>query len=358
MKRFLLAGLLVLGLCAQAQADSHVVIVTPRGETAMEQVFLQELRRRVGPVRVTLIKSELANAADMRSLPARVRAAKPTVIYSWGTPTTLALAGTHDAPQIADIPIVFTVVADPLRARLVKDLKVPGRNVTGSSHLAPLSVQLTAMREFKPFKILGVVYNPTEPNVRYMLEDLSAEAKRDGFQLVTQAVGLMPNGQPDPKTLDAKIKLVKEQGADWLYIGPDSFVGFNYRKLSTGASIEAKLPAFTANESAIRDGHALFGLFSPVENLARFTALKVSQILKNERKVSEIPIETLQRFSTVVNLCSAIALNVFPPPAIFKIADVIVPTDVEANIEDEYASGQQGASAKGCRLARTEPNKP
>lgn len=339
-----------MGLCGRALAEHHVVLVTPRGETVMERVFVEELRRRVGPVRFTLIKPDVNNAAEMNGLPARVRAAKPSLIYSWGTPSLMALAGDYDAPKISDIPIVFLVVTDPLRAKVVKDLKVPGRNVTGTSHLAPLSVQLTAMRAYKPFKKLGVVYNPTELNVRFMLEDLAIESKKGGFELLTQAVDVGASGQPDPSSIEAKIKLLKAQGAEWLYLGPDSFVAYTHRKLTTLASIEAGLPSFTANESAIRDGNALFGLFSPVDNLARFTALKASQVLRQERKIADIPVETLQRFSTALNMCAAIALNEFPPSEFFKQTEVIVPVGGKADPEGGSGQPPSTQSPKGCKL--------
>ena len=41
-----------------ALAEPQVVLVTPRGETVMERVFMDELKRRVGPVRFTLIKPD------------------------------------------------------------------------------------------------------------------------------------------------------------------------------------------------------------------------------------------------------------------------------------------------------------
>ncbi len=350
MRRCFFGLWVTLGLCGHLLAEPHVVMVTPRGETIMEQVFMQELRRRIGAVRFTLIKPDLDNAAEMRALPERVRSAQPTLIYAWGTPSTVALAGPYDAPKIDDIPIVFLVVADPLRAKLVKSLKTPGRNVTGTSHLAPLPIQLAAMREFKPFKALGVVYNPNEINIKFVLEDLAVEAKKGGFQLLTQAVGLNELGQPDPRTIESRIKRLKEQGADWLYLGPDSFVVFTHRNLTTRASMEARLPSFTANESAIRDASALFGLFSPVDNLARFTALKASQVLKQERKVEDIPIETLHRFSTALNLCTAMALGVYPPSAVFKHADVIVPTTDATSAEEEFGRAQNAQQPKGCKL--------
>jgi putative tryptophan/tyrosine transport system substrate-binding protein len=351
MKQLLVCGwLLVLLACQSAWAEPHVVLVTPRGETAMERVFKDELRRRVGAVRFTLIKPDVANAADMKALPERIRKEKPSLIYSWGTPTTVAIAGTHDAPHISDIPIVFAVVADPLRARLVKDLRKPGRNITGTSHLAPMAVQLSAMKEYKAFTRLGVVYNPKEANTRFMLEDLAAEAQKSGIELLVEPVGMTAAGDPDPATLQAKIQQVKARGAEWLYLGPDTFVGFTHRQLTTNASLAAGLAAFTANESAIRDANSLFGLFSPVENMARFVAFKASQVLMQEKPVAEVPIETLQRFSVLINLCVAKALKTYPPLGLLNYADVRLPVvepAPEAGAGGAAASGP-GKLAKGC----------
>lgn len=345
MRKYLFWTVAAWLLCRPVFAEPHVVIVTPRGETAMERVFMEELRRRIGPVRFTLVKSDVANAAEMKTLPERIRKEKPALIYSWGTPTTVGIAGTYDAPKIDDIPIVFAVVADPLRARLVKDLQKPGRNITGTSHLAPLAVQLTAMREYKPFKTLGVVYNPKEANTKFMLEDLAAEAKKNGIELVIEAVGMNEMGEPDAKTLAPKIRLVKDRGAEWLYLGPDTFVGFTNRQVTTDASLAVKLPAFTANESAIRDANSLFGLFSPVENMARFIAFKASQILSQEKPVADIPIETLQRFSVLVNLCAAKALKIYPPLGLLNYADVRLPIVEDAQVTD--ATGAR--NLKGCK---------
>lgn len=322
----LLAVLVMLGLQATgALAAPHVVLVTPRGETVMERVFMDELKRRVGPVRFTLVKPDVAQPAAMAALPERIRQEKPDLIYTWGTPTTVAVAGAHDAPKIADIPIVFTVVADPLRAKLVTNLKAPGRNLTGTSHLAPMAVQLDAMRSYRPFKTLGVVYNPKEANTRFMLEDLTAEAKQNGLELLIESVGLNAAGEPDPATLAPQIDQLKARGAEWLYLGPDTFVAFTHRQLTTDAAVKAGLPSFSANESAIRDANALFGLFSPVENMARFVAFKAAQILKGEKKVAEVPIETLQRFSVLVNMCVAQTLRVYPPMSLLSYADVRLP---------------------------------
>lgn len=343
MKRYWLAGCLLWVFGVTWAGPAHVVMVTPRGETQMERVFQDELRRRITAVRFTLIQPDVNETDWARQLVERIRQAKPTLIYTWGTPATLAVAGTHDRPVIGDIPIVFAVVAYPTEARLVKSLNSPGRNVTGTSHLLPMSVQLSAMRLYRAFDAVGVVYNPQEPNTLVMLEQLQLAAKREGFKLLTERVPSDSRGLPDPRSLPELIKRLKSRGANWLYLGPDTFVGFTHRQLSTQASLQAGLPAFSANESAVLDGHAVFGVFSPVDEMAKFVAFKASQILNGERNVETIPVDTLQRFSAVVNLCAAQKLGLPPPESMRNQLELLEP---ETQTDDPTPNP---ALRRGCK---------
>ena len=116
------ALLLSQPVMAQPNADKapmHVVMVSPRGETSMEREFKSEFQQRhAGPVKFSFIKPDTTNDQEMNGLPARIRAMKPDLIYTWGTPTTLAVAGTEDKPVIKDIPVFFTVVAYPARVEI------------------------------------------------------------------------------------------------------------------------------------------------------------------------------------------------------------------------------------------------
>ena len=121
-----------------------------------------------------------------------------------------------------------------------------------------------------------------------------------------------------------------------MYLGPDTFVAYTQRRLTTYAALDEDLPSFTANESAIRDGNALYGMFSPVENLAKFTAAKAADILSGKKTAGQIPAETLPKFVHVVNLCTANGLKLYPPLSVFKAGDIIFP---ESSPDDK----------KGCK---------
>lgn len=59
-------------------------------------------------VNYIFIKPNLDNKEEVNALPGLIRSKKPDLIYTWGTPTTLAVAGTIKDPIIKDIPVVFS----------------------------------------------------------------------------------------------------------------------------------------------------------------------------------------------------------------------------------------------------------
>jgi putative ABC transport system substrate-binding protein len=83
---------------------------------------------------------------------------KPDVLLASSTPTTTALAR-----QTQTIPIIFTLVADPVGSRFVASLSHPGGNITGFSVLEPsvVSKSFELLRELAPgIKRVAMMFNP------------------------------------------------------------------------------------------------------------------------------------------------------------------------------------------------------
>ena len=287
----------------------------------MEREFKSEFQQRhAGPVTFSFIKPDTTNDPEMNGLPARIRAMKPDLIYTWGTPTTLAIAGTEDKPVIKDIPVFFTIVAYPGRVGITKNLGHPRPMLSGTSHLVPIQIQLDTMVKFLPFTKLGVVFNSDEPQTKYMLADLQEMAKALKIELIIEDVVDPATGDPNPDNIPKKIKAVKEKGAQWLYVGPDTFVGFTHRNLTTRTAIEHGLPSFTPNQSAIKDSFATLGVFSPLDDMGRFNAFKALQLLK-AKGTERVPVDTLQKFTVVVNACATTRLKLPLSPYIKTMAE-------------------------------------
>ncbi|MBP1313737.1 ABC transporter substrate-binding protein [Herbaspirillum huttiense F1] len=306
-------------------ATVTIAMVLPREEQNIEEAFKAYLQHQGLSVHYIPIRFS-GRAEDAGRLRQEVRDAHPDLIYSWGTPTTLALAGKVDGPAgdaIRDIPIVFTEVTDPVGAGLMRSLDHHESNVTGVSHVAPLPVQLNAIRSYRPFSRLGYLHNPAEPNsalVRAQLQQLAAQQK---FEVESADIPLDARGEPDVQALPALIRRMAERKVDFLYIGPSTLLAFTHRDLVTGAALQARLPTFCATESIVRRSGCMFGLFSNGANTGRYAAAKALQILVQHIPAQRIPASTLQRFSLLINMRTAQSLDLYPPMLLLNIAEVI-----------------------------------
>lgn len=322
-----LAGSLPFPLPAQTRQDRpfRVYMILYRGETPVERGFCDYLASR--GISVELIIRDIAqDTGKIPALIAEARALHADLIYTWGTPVTLAVAGKHGSidpvRNVTDIPVVFTMVASPEGSGLVATRASSGRNITGDSHVVPIDQQLSAIRAYRDFARLAVIYNPAEPNSVLTVKELREASRREHFQLIEQPIPLDAQNRPQESSLPQLIADVARKKPQFLYLGPDSFIGAN-RKLVTESALDQRLPTFSATEIALREGKALFGLVSRYDNVGRLAAYKAEQILVKKMHPRTIPIETLARFSYIVNMSVAAQLGFYPPLKVVNYAEVI-----------------------------------
>jgi putative ABC transport system substrate-binding protein len=296
-----------------------------RGETEVEAGFRAYVKENQLPF--DLIVRNVAG--DRRQIPAMVEEAKrtePDLVYTWGTSVTLNVVGEYDKANpdqhVTALPVLFTMVSDPLGSRIVPELVSSERNVTGTTHIAPLEAQVNAIRAYRPLNRLAVLYNPAELNSRLFVRRLKILAKQMDFELLDQPVPLDEQGDPMADNLADLIAGLALREPQFLYMGPDTFISI-HRHLVTREAIKQRLPVFTATERPIRDGDALFGLVTPYFALGRFTAFKAEQILLYNKAPETISVETLNRFNYVVKMPVARELGIFPPMTILNYAEVI-----------------------------------
>jgi putative ABC transport system substrate-binding protein len=325
-----LASCLTLSPATRAAAPSpefRIAMVLPRQEQDTEVAFKDFLKRRGISAQFTMIAYS-GNAADGPKLVQQLRQLQPELIYTWGTPTTLAVAGpaitASPASFIRDIPIVFTEVTDPVGSGLLSNAEVPGRNVTGVSHVAPMATQIKALRAYARFEKIGYLTNPAEANtlvVRRRLEDLAATL---GLEILNESVPLDADGRPNPATLPLLIQRIAARGAEVLYVPPSTFLAFTHRDLVTRSALAVGLPTFCTTETIVRNSDCLFGLFASGPSMGRFAAYKAAQILAEHKSVGLVPAETLRgEFSMLIQMRVAIALKRYPPIGLIDSAEVI-----------------------------------
>ncbi|WP_165816105.1 ABC transporter substrate-binding protein [Kumtagia ephedrae] len=319
-----IAGMVAPAFAAQDK-PFRIYRVTYRGRTEVEDGFDDYLASN--GIAVEFIERDAdRGAAKLSGFVEEIRDLKPDLVYTWGTPVTLGIAGRYDAEDkqnfITDIPIVFALVAAPLNAKLVADRAVPGRNLTGAVHVVPTDTQLRAMHSYRPIERLGVLYSSTEQNSLSIVGELQALREPMGFSLVERQFRLGADGRPSPDGIEELVGEIAGDGANWLYLLPDTFLGTQYDRV-TPAAMAARLPTFGAAELAIRQGGALVALISRYYSVGQLAASKAAKILRKEVPVEQIPIETLKRFSLIINMPVAKKLDLYPPIEMLNYAEVL-----------------------------------
>ena len=208
-----LAAACFLALSGAAAAQSveepfHVFLVTWRGETDVEHGFRAHMRSRSIRVRYTW-RDIARDRSRISEIVEEIRATQPDIVHTFGTSATLGilgpLEGAEPGAHVEGIPGVFSIVAYPLQARIVESFESTGRSVTGTAFLAPVATQLEAIRAYRDFERLGVIYNPLEKNSVINVEELREAAEARGIELLEAPAHMNDAGKPDPTRLSELI---------------------------------------------------------------------------------------------------------------------------------------------------------
>jgi putative ABC transport system substrate-binding protein len=327
---FLAAATLFGDQDAQAQISGRplrIYAITFRGMTDVERGFQDYFAARRIPVQITF-RDLNRDSARMPGFIEEIRRTRPDLVYTWGTSVTLGVVGAYDAVDpavhITDIPVVFTLVAAPVLAKIVPDLKSSRRNVTGVYHVAPTEAQIRAMASYRPIKSIGILYTPTEQNSVVVVDEVREVSKRLGFQVIAKPLRLDANKKVTAEGAPEMVRELKAQKVDWLYLPPDSFLGTQTKSVIIPAAMAVGLPTFASTEQLMETG-ALTGLISRYHAIGQFTAYKAEQILINKVPPSRIPVETLTRFTLQVRMDVAEQLKMPPPLPMFNYAELLTP---------------------------------
>jgi putative ABC transport system substrate-binding protein len=218
------------------------------------------------------------------------------------------------------IPIVAIGMADPVEDELASSLARPGGNVTGTTFFGPelVSKRLQLLKEIVPgLSRVVVLWHPGaygERTMAGMLKEIESAAQSLGARLQ-----LVPAASP--ADLGGAFATMTAERADALIVFPSPMLFSQYARIVTFAS-DNRLPAMYA----AREGVDLGGLVSYGVNLpgmSRATAIYLDKILKGA-KPAELPIQQPTKFELVVNLKTAKALGLTPPPTLLSRADEVI----------------------------------
>ena len=226
---------------------------------------------------------------------------KKDLVYAITTPTSQAAKS-----QITDIPVVIAAVTDPKGAGLVG---IP--NITGTSGAAPTKENLEMMRKvFPDAKKIGIIYNSYEQNSVSEVKTLNELAKNYGFEVVEKAV---TNGT---ELVSAANILVKD--IDLYYAIQDNTVS-SYFPTLLEITDKHKIPVFATNNVYTNRGGLISQGATDYEIGYRAGEIAI-EILKNGKKPSEIPIETIKNLKIEINRKNMEMLGIKIPEDVLKEA--------------------------------------
>ena len=164
--------LIVFLFSIEARAEKRIGILLFSEEVRYIDVtkgFMETLKERgFGESRTKIITENAgASKAKAAELVQKFAAAKMNLIFTAGTHATIAVT-----QEIKDVPIVFSMVYDPVEAGIAKSWKSSGNNTTGTSSKVPMSKLLGSLKQYAPVKRLAVLYTPGEKNPKAQLKDL------------------------------------------------------------------------------------------------------------------------------------------------------------------------------------------
>jgi putative tryptophan/tyrosine transport system substrate-binding protein len=215
------------------------------------------------------------------------------------------------------IPIVMSVVIDPLGTGLVASLARPGGNVTGLSMMAPdlVGKQLDMLKEVVPkVSRVALLWNPANPASASQLREAEAAARALGVRLQTLEARA-------PQEIDSAFVAMTRERAGALVVLADAVFVNQGRQIAELAA-ERHLPAVYPQREFAEAGGLLVYSSNPLD-LERRAAVYVDKILKGA-KPGDLPVEQPTTFQLVINLKAAQALDLTIPPTLLFQADEVI----------------------------------
>jgi putative ABC transport system substrate-binding protein len=234
---------------------------------------------------------------------------KVDVIVVETTPAALAVKR-----ATTTVPVVMTIVSDPIGSGLVANLARPGGNITGLSLMATdlAAKRLQLLKDAIPrLTRVAVLWSPDVSFHPKVIEDLKAAAPALSIEVSTLSART-------PDEIRAALSTLTRVQA--LYIIDNAFFA-THRQLILDATNKSKVPVF--GDRAFVEAGGLLSYGPNFADLYRRAAGYVDRILKGA-KPSDLPIEQPAKFELVVNIGAARNLSMTMPESILLRADEVI----------------------------------
>jgi putative tryptophan/tyrosine transport system substrate-binding protein len=251
--------------------------------------------------------------AKMQAYAAELVGSTPDVMITNSTPALAALK-----QATSTIPIVFSVVNDPVGQGFVASLARPGGNITGFSYVdSPLLGKwLELLKEIAPsVKLITLLFNPqTAPYYPVFLRDFGPDAATLGAELSSTPVR-------DEAEVEAAVSAFAHSKGGGLIAAADPFLN-THRTLIIATAEQHRLPVIYGFQYVVREG-GLISYAPDALDVVRRSASYVDRVLRGERP-GELPVQAPMKFELVINLKTAKVLDLTVPSTLLAVADEVI----------------------------------
>ena len=319
----LLGGAAVWPIAARAQQDGrmrHVGILLPGTHDDVEfqafvGAFLQGLAQSDWIIgRNVQIETRYAGAKaeDIRKHAQELVGLAPDVILAHGTSTVGPLL-----QLTRSIPIVFSVIIDPVGGGYVESLARPGGNVTGfmANEYSANGKYLELLKDIAPgITRVAVLRDATQGSGTGAFAVIQAMAPL--LRVQVNAIDLRETGE-----IERAVAAFARSSIGGLIVPPTAAARI-YRNLIISLAALHKLPAvYPERYYAAAGGLISYG--PDYIDQYRRAAVYVDRILKGE-KAADLPVQAPTKYELVINLKTAKALGLEVPLTVRERADEVI----------------------------------
>lgn len=201
------------------------------------------------------------------------------------------------------IPIIFSAISDPVTAKLVDTLEVPGGTITGVSDALNTEMIMKLMCSVNPeIKTVGLLYSKSEDSSKRPIEEAKAYLDANGISYVEKT-------GTNPDEISSAVDALIGAGVEAIFTPTDNTV------MSSELSIfeklnDANIPHYTGANSFALNG-AFFGYGVDYDDLGAKTADMIVDLLVNGADPATTPVAILAHEAATINTetCEAIGLT-------------------------------------------------
>ena len=204
----------------------------------------------------------------------------------------------------SNIPVIFTAVTDPIAAELATEDGAPVGDITGTSDKLPVEQQLKMIRAILPeAKTIGIMSTTSEVNSESAIAEYKALAPDYGFEIVDSGISSSADVSLAADVLIPKVDCITNL--------TDNTVVASLPVILDKAAAK-NIPVFGSEVEQVKIG-CLAAMGLDYIQLGKQTGKMAAQVLKGEKKASDMNYETIKEAAFYGNTQVAESLGITLP---------------------------------------------